>query len=186
MVAVVSVGLYMLAQERFSQRWVRAMLYGRGRYPTPYATVPRLTGLMLRALPTVLLPSASLYLLTAPPPSSLLRRVRRRQSTRDDSSKRSPKGLSARQLLEDAKDVARIREQARLRPAHQGLCWVASNWRVGGKQGVLSGRRCLVLCDSMVWAELKPADRDALGQPIQDADTEERKGGSGRNRILSL
>ena len=36
---------------------------------------------------------------------------------------------------------------------------MASNWRVGGRKGVLSGKRFLVLCDNIVWAELREADR---------------------------
>lgn len=73
--------------------------------------------------------------------------------------RRTPKVLSAARLLEDAQDVARIRSEARLRATYQGVCWIASNWCVGGKKGVLSGKRYLVLCDNIVWAELREVDR---------------------------
>lgn len=55
--------------------------------------------------------------------------------------------------------MARIRLEARLRANHQGVCWIASNWCVAGTQGVLSGKRFLVLCDNIVWAELREADK---------------------------
>ncbi len=55
--------------------------------------------------------------------------------------------------------MGRIRQQAKLRAKMEGVCWVASNWRVGGRKGVLSGKRFLVLCDNIVWAELREADR---------------------------
>ncbi|CAN0385803.1 unnamed protein product, partial [Hapterophycus canaliculatus] len=84
----------------------------------------------------------------------------RRQSCRDSRViSRAPKGLSAARLLEDAQDVARIRSQANLRAKMEGVCWIASNWRVGDRKGVLSGKRFLVLCDNIVWAELREADR---------------------------
>ncbi|CAM9809595.1 unnamed protein product [Ectocarpus sp. 13 AM-2016] len=84
----------------------------------------------------------------------------RRESCRDCSViSRAPKGLSATRLLEDAQDVARIRSQAGLRAKMEGVCWIASNWCVGGRKGVLSGKRFLVLCDNIVWAELREADR---------------------------
>lgn len=82
----------------------------------------------------------------------------RRESFRDDTISRAPKVLSAERLLADAQDVARIRSAARLRATHQGVCWMASNWCVGDRKGVLSGRRYLVLCDNTVWAELRTAD----------------------------
>lgn len=85
---------------------------------------------------------------------------KRRESCRDSRViNRAPKGLSAARLLDDAQDVARIRQQANLRAKMEGVCWVASNWRVGGRKGVLSGKRFLVLCDNIVWAELREADR---------------------------
>lgn len=40
---------------------------------------------------------------------------------------------------------------------------MASNWCVGGKKGVLSGKRCLVLCDSTIWAELRTAQEEEDG-----------------------
>ncbi|CAM9163455.1 unnamed protein product [Ectocarpus sp. 4 AP-2014] len=84
----------------------------------------------------------------------------RRESCRDGRViSRAPKGLSAARLLEDAQDVARIRSQAGLRAKMEGVCWIASNWCVGGRKGVLSGKRFLVLCDNIVWAELREADR---------------------------
>lgn len=87
----------------------------------------------------------------------------RRESTRDDTMSRPPKELCAERLLADAQDVARIRWQAKLRATHQGVCWMASNWSVGGKKGVLSGKRYLVLCDSIIWAELRAAEKEGQG-----------------------
>lgn len=55
--------------------------------------------------------------------------------------------------------MARIRSEAGLRSTYQGVCWIASNWCVGGKNGVLSGKRFLVLCDNIVWAELRESGR---------------------------
>ena len=83
----------------------------------------------------------------------------RRESCRDGGISRAPKVLSAARLLEDARDVAGIRADAGLRANYQGVCWIASNWCVGGTKGVLSGKRYLVLCDNIVWAELREVDR---------------------------
>lgn len=83
----------------------------------------------------------------------------RRESCRDGGISRAPKVLSAARLLEDAQDVAGIRADAGLRANYQGVCWIASNWCVGGTKGVLSGKRYLVLCDNIIWAELREVDR---------------------------
>ena len=83
----------------------------------------------------------------------------RRESCRDGGISRTPKLLSAARLLEDARDVASIRADAGLRANYQGVCWIASNWCVGETKGVLSGKRYLVLCDNIIWAELREVDR---------------------------
>ncbi|CAM9335350.1 unnamed protein product [Pylaiella littoralis] len=105
----------------------------------------------------------------------------RRESCRDVGViSRAPKGLSAASLLEDAHDVARIRSQANLRAKMEGVCWVASNWSVGGRKGVLSGKRFLVLCDNIVWAELREADRRAsLGEGTAGKQGIRNEGGGG-------
>lgn len=104
--------------------------------------------------------------------------IRRRESCRDGGISRAPKGLTAARLLEDAQDVARIRSVARLRATYQGVCWIASNWRVGEKKGVLSGRRYLVLCDNIVWAELREADRcSSVGNGAGDGKASMHKQG---------
>lgn len=43
---------------------------------------------------------------------------------------------------------------------------MASNWCVGDKKGLLSGKRYLVLCDNTVWAELRKADADTSGAAV--------------------
>ncbi|CBN76737.1 hypothetical protein Esi_0000_0548 [Ectocarpus siliculosus] len=83
-----------------------------------------------------------------------------RESCRDGRViSRTPKGLSAARLLEDAQDVARIRSQAGLRSKMEGFCWIASNWCVGALKGFFSAKSFLFLCDNFFWAELRKADR---------------------------
>ena len=88
----------------------------------------------------------------------------RRESCRDGGfSRPCDHGLSAEKLLGDAQDVARIRSDGGLRASFQGVCWIASNCCVGDKKSLLSGRRYLVLCDKIVWAELCEAGgRDSV------------------------
>lgn len=53
---------------------------------------------------------------------------------------------------------------------------MASNWRVGGEQGVLSGRRYIVLCDKMVWAELHTTDKDKLPSVAEELGMNQKEG----------
>lgn len=93
----------------------------------------------------------------------------RRESCRDPAGiRRGPRVLTAERLQEDAKDVARIRTEAGLRANYQGPVWIASNWCIGGKKGVLSGKRYLVLCDMIVWAELREADDRRLSVSAEE------------------
>lgn len=98
----------------------------------------------------------------------------RRESCRDGAViNRAPKDLSAERLLEDARDVAGIRADAGLRANYQGVCWIASNWCVGRTKGVLSGKRYLVLCDNIIWAELREVDRRSSVGEHEQGETPE-------------